>query len=175
MGGNGIALGAVADGIQRLATDSAAQTEAVAQGIREVADRSGALSAELAASSEDLIGELEQMMAAYHAADAESRQRLVQVDELGRGLARELETLQQAVTADGLVAAAAERSVARLGQVAGQAGRLAAPDADQDAAIARLEERYTMHAERLVHDQVMAACAGPPAATTELGDNIELF
>jgi len=186
MGPDGTALGAVADGIQRLAADSSGQTEAVARGIRGVADRSGHLSEELAESSQDLAGELEQTVAVFQAADGECGRRLDEIAGLGRSLAGELETLRGAIGVDARLAEALDLAMERLARAAEEAARMApaAVGPAQEEAWQRLAERYTMHAERMVHERAAAEADRAPAACVvasgaalapELGDNVELF
>jgi hypothetical protein len=178
IGEQGTALGAVADAIQRLAADSTDQTQVVALGIREVADGSGRLSAELMEFGEDLPRKLEQVIAAFHAADEENRRRLTEIGETGRSFSGELETLCAGIRADTLLADVIGRSCTRLDEIVAAAEPLAAddPGAEHTQAIQKLEEQYTMHVERAVHQQT----TGTPqpvaaAAAGDLGENVELF
>ena len=95
IGEAGIPLGAVADCIQRLAADSTAQTEIAAEGIRSVTHGSNLLVAELGESGVDLVSDLEQVMATFHTADAETRRRLGQIGGNGRSLSEKLHKLQE--------------------------------------------------------------------------------
>lgn len=178
IGEEGAALGAVADAIQRLAADSTDQTQVVALGIREVAEGSGRLSAELMESGGDLPRKLEQVIAAFHAADEENRRRLKEIDETGRSFSVELETLCAGIRADTLLADVIGRSCDRLDEIVAAAEPLAAddPDAEHAQAIQKLEEQYTMHVERAVHEQTTGT-SQPVAAAAEgdLGENVELF
>ena len=155
IGEQGSALGAVADAIQRLAADSTDQTQVVARGIREVADGSGRLSAELMESGEELTRELEQVIAAFHAADEENRRRLAEIGETGRSFSQELETLCAGIQADRLLADVIERSCGRLDEIVAAAEPLAAAIGAWSRAMSfrNLEAQYTMHAERAVHQQ----------------------
>ena len=178
IGEQGSALGAVADAIQRLAADSTDQTEVVALGIREVADGSGRLSAELMESGEQLARELEQVIAAFHAADAENRRRLAEIAETGRSFSQELENLCAGIQADRLLADVIGRSCGRLDEIVAAAEPLAARDREpeQTDAFRKLEDQYTMHAERAVHQQSTGTEeAVAVAAEGEWGENVELF
>jgi methyl-accepting chemotaxis protein len=172
IGEQGSALGAVANAIQRLAAESTCQTEVVAQGIRAVAIGSNRLSAELMDCGEGLTGELERVIAAFHTADGENRERLQEIGECGRSFSQELETLRAAIQVDQLVASVSGRSRGRLDEVVTAAEPLASDDEDLGAhdLLRGLESQYTMHAERAVHQQA----TGEDVAAA-LGANVELF
>ena len=69
-----------------------------------------------------------------------------------------------------------DESLQRLASVVEQAGTLAGAGIGpgQEEAMQKLEARYTMHVERVVHDRALAE--EPVAASAgEWGDNVELF
>jgi hypothetical protein len=190
MGDRGSALGAVADAIQRLAADSTGQTEIVAQGMREVADCSGRLSAMLMESGgEDQTAELERVIGVFHTADEENRRRLSEIGESGRSFAQELQNLSSSIQADRLLADVCERAGGRLDEVVAEATPLVTADAAsaRDDLVENLESQYTMHAERTVHrlaagepvavamEDAVPALAGVTDVPEELGENVELF
>jgi methyl-accepting chemotaxis protein len=174
IGENGAALGAVADGIQRLAADSTRQTEAASSGIGEVRDQSRNFSAEMAQSSQDFAGEMERTIAIFRSADERSGQLLPEVGTLSRRLANELEKVRNSIRADGMLAEVVDRALDRLAGIAAQV--TTEPGSEHQEALQKLEERYTMHVERLVHEREVGSEAEPvPVAGGELGDNVELF
>ena len=177
IGEPGIALGAVADGIQRLAADSNAQTGAVAEGIGLVTEGSERLAGNLGDTGADLVEALDRIMAAFQEADAETRRWLERIGEQGRAVSRELDGLGGAIHADRVLAEGVERSCERLRRIAAEAGSSdTAPITGEQAEIMRqLEAQYTMHAERTVHCETLHE-AGPAAAGgEEIGANVELF
>ena len=99
--------------------------------------------------------------------------------ETGRSFSQELETLCAGIQADGLLADVIERSCGRLDEMVaagGTSGGGRSRTRSRADAIRNLEEQYTMHAERAVHQQTTGA--GQPvaaAAAEELGENVELF
>jgi hypothetical protein len=118
------------------------------------------------------------VIAAFHAADEENRRRLTEIGETGRSFSGELETLCAGIRADTLLADVIGRSCTRLDEIVAAAEPLAAddPGAEHTQAIQKLEEQYTMHVERAVHQQT----TGTPqpvaaAAAGDLGENVELF
>jgi methyl-accepting chemotaxis protein len=177
IGEQGSALGTVADAIQRLAADSTEQTAVVALGIREVANGSGRLSAELMQSGEDLTLELEQVIAVFHTADEENRRRLTKIGATGRAFSQELESLCAGIQADRLLTAVIEKSCRSLDEIVAAAKPLAADDAGTEPdAFRKLEEQYTMRAERSVHQQTTGEeQAVGPGTGGEWGENVELF
>jgi hypothetical protein len=178
IGSQGIALGAVADGIQRMAVESTARTAEVAEGIREVAAGSERLSTELTACDADLAAELEDVNGTFHAADTETRTRLAEISGLVRSLAQELEAAANGIEADKIVADGIDEACRQLEQIEAAAGGIASAEdsADRDKALRKLEDRYTMHAERTVHQQASSDLVAPAEVSVEgWGDNVELF
>ncbi len=175
IGENGLALGAVADGIQRLAADSSGQTDAVGRGIRAVRDRSGSFCAEMQDPTQNFSAEMERIIAVFRAADTQSGCLLPEIDELGRALARELEEVRGGIQADAQLTEAVDRSLGRLAEFAERAGSEPLPQDQQE--LLEMEQRYTMAAERAVHRQAALGDPESPVvdAGGELGDNVELF
>ena len=118
--------------------------------------------------------------------NAASRRTLDLIAHDGDTLAQEIADLQVGITADRVMSEVAADCLDCLEEAAARARKAAGdPDAQRHAAILHdalrtYTLRYTMRAEREVHESLLGGAATVPpletvAAASGLGDNVELF
>lgn len=187
IGDAGSALGVVAGAMQRLAGDSSARSgEAVAliEAMHAGAARLTAGSRQDAATQQDLF--LEQMRVAIetlHSASERSFARIQTVQELGSRLCQDLVTTRENFTPGELFREAVERARIALAEAAADLDATAANDGELRTDLDDLGARYTMKAERDVHQaaseagasEQAPALAGPEAPEDDMGGTVEFF
>jgi len=186
IGSAGVALNKIAEVMQRLALESNASTEGAAGALGGLSDlaagASGREQAEAAAQN-PLTEEMRRALAGLHSSGQSSAGRAAHIGQLSAQLAEEIQALRAGISAGRLFAKVAERAMSELESIAEEAG----PAHDRHRTrehLDRLAETYTMQRQREVHAAVVglgADAAAVPvkplaaAATSDLGDNVDLF
>jgi methyl-accepting chemotaxis protein len=185
IGEAGNALGVLAEVMHRLAVDSGTIADEVSEALDGVCRRDGQPGdGEDSAGPDGMDGlrsDLRQTILDLHSTSESSFSRLQAIVALGRRLRDGIQTVRAGFSAGALFAETFQRVQAALQQAGGQAGLSQAAEHGLD----QLARKYTMQAERDVHEAVaLGASAGAsPAAETaiavaeeeDMGDNVELF
>jgi hypothetical protein len=182
IGAAGNTLDVIAAVMQGLARDSNANTETVGRSLEQMSaalDRdSGASAAWATAQSGNLVSELRRTILDLHSASESSFSRVNQITEMGAGMAGEIGAIAGSMSAGSIFATTTARVLASLECFAAPGEYGGATPAEH---LQALSDRYTMQAERDVHQAVLGGVAqtshSEPAVAVEddLGDNIELF
>ena len=174
--------------MQRLALDSNASTEDVAETLAAMSDAAKSVSGGAGGDSvpNEVIGEMQRAVLGLHTSSECSFSRVNQISALGTRLAEDIGAVRNGFSAGMLFAQVADRArreLARLGAKAGSESLKGVEDAPSQQ-LESLTKRYTMQMERDVHEALTggAAMAAAPAnvsggalAEGDLGDNVELF
>lgn len=179
-GDEGRALGVLAGAIQHLSTDARGHTRVVSDMLRKIADaaatleqsssqytETGQLTA-MAGRQEELMGRLRQVNATFQSLFAE-------VGDESKALGHALEELAGSITLDQDVCPGLNEARRELDTLV-RLAREAVPEADDVGRPERLKEllaRYTMEAERMVHETTFGAAAVAAAGAGD--DEVELF
>jgi len=188
IGTAGNALNVIAEVMQRLALDSNASTEDVAETLAAMSDAAKSVSGGAGGDSvpNEVIGEMQRAVLGLHTSSECSFSRVNQISALGARLAEDIGVVRNGFSAGMLFAQVADRArreLARLGAKAGSESLKGVEDAPSQQ-LESLTKRYTMQMERDVHEALtgVAAIAPGPAdapgvtlAEDDLGDNVELF
>ncbi len=186
LAGSGAVMEAVAEGIRGVAQQASANAAAVSLALREVESRAQRLAAVLGGNGQSsvegadiLTARIRELEANLRARGVESSRLLEAIAAGSEVLAAEISTLSEGITAHEAMSSVSSRCLRSLEQIA------ACPilaTADRGANLHGLRDRYTMHAEREVHDSFARTAApaedspiAPPATGSEYGDNVELF
>jgi methyl-accepting chemotaxis protein len=196
-GGEGAALGVLAEAIQRLSVDACAQTAAVSETLREITRATEALSGGTTAEShtgeldiEGQVGCLKGLIDSIRTMNEEVMATLAQTDAAVQELSNDIESATDGITVHGAVAAEVGSINAELEQIIAQAREIA-PEATT-IELEALTGRYTMQSERKIHASVIGTGSAalhesaaqhretptmmvPGEDGAELGDNIEFF
>ncbi|HTR39473.1 MAG TPA: hypothetical protein VMH80_26550 [Bryobacteraceae bacterium] len=186
---SGDALGVVAEVMQRLATESNQNTEAVAvvlDSMRNAADRITGPEATAAPDTPGIFGEMQSAILELHSSSERSFSRLNQIASLGARLAEDVGALRNGLTAGGLFERVALRALEELERIGALAAsqHSRARDGAPATELASLAGQYTMERERDVHRAVAEGAAAPQASAEvpqavldggDFGENVELF
>jgi hypothetical protein len=184
---SGTVMESVAECIRGVSQQAAANAARVAEGLQRMHAAVAGLTGRLRADGNGTVREAESVEANVRelarrldAAGAGHTALLTAIAEGGELLATEIADLSGGITADQGMDGAAEECLAALGGVAALARQAAGRRSGEAAPLVSARERYTMHAERAVHDSFAGRTesAPPPAAAgsgSELGGNVELF
>ena len=179
-GDEGRALGVLAEAIQHLSTDARGHTHVVSDMLRRIADAAASLEQNASQYTETeqlkaMAGRQEELMGRLRQVNATFQSLFSEVGRESDALGRDLEELAGGITlaedvCPGLMEARGELdTLVRL-------AREAVPEADDVGRPERLREllaRYTMEAERMVHETTFGSEA---VAQTRGGDEeVELF
>ena len=188
IGTAGNALNVIAEVMQRLALDSNANTEEVAETLAAMSDAAKSVSVRAGADSvsNEVIGEMRRAVLGLHASSECSFSRVNQISTLGARLAEDIGAVRHGFSAGLLFAQVADRARSELEQLGAQVGAESL-ERVEDAPTEQLESltrRYTMQMERDVHEALTGGAAmaaatadvsGVALAEGDLGDNVELF
>jgi methyl-accepting chemotaxis protein len=194
IGAAGNALTVIAEVMQRLALDSNRNTEEVAEALDRMSDAARGVSGDsghrACAIQPGPNGAIEEMRVALlelHSSSACSFSRVAQIAALGSRLGEDVGTLRSGFSAGRLFAEVVHRACGELERIGAHAGA-AVLEGLEAAPVGGLEDfakRYTMQAERDVHESMAGgSLAAPstaidesrvPVADGDLGDNVEFF
>lgn len=193
IGATGNALNVIAEGIQRLALDSNANTEdaagtleAMSEAARRVSGGSGGAASDARGSTNEVIERMRRAILELHSSSESSFSRVNQIAASGAGLAAAIGAARGGFSAGALFAQVVHRARGELERIGAQAGDgpLESAGAAATEQLEGLAKRYTMQTEREVHESVARgsaiaeALAAPPGTAIgdgDLGDNVELF
>ncbi len=196
IGAAGKALTVIAEVMQRLALDSNRNTEAVAQALDRMSDGtrgvSGASDHRECAIQRGPGGAIDEMRAAVrelHSSSECSFSRVAQIAALGSRLGEDVGALHQRLPAGrgGSPAEVVHRACGELERIGAHQSPvpLEGLEASPVLGLEDLAKRYTMQAERDVHDRIASGSAVTQSAPADvpkvpledgdLGDNVELF
>ena len=173
IGARGDPLSVIAGVMQRMVADSGAKTQDAAGALAAIGDAARSLSG--GEDPQKDAGEacefLRRAITEMHAASELSDSRVKQILEIRARLAGDIHALRSGFTAGELVAGVLQRACGELDRIAAllPEDREGAPGLDQVAG------RYTMQAERDVHQTVLQGAPAETAAEQPLGDNVELW
>jgi hypothetical protein len=186
IGPAGNALNTIAEVMQGLALDSDTGAESVAFTLDAMAAAAARVSGGSHGAGE-LSSEIRHMVLELHSSSECSFSRVNQIAVMGARLGENISAVRNGFSAGRLFAAVVNRVCGELERAGAQAGQ-GPPDgvaAASEPRLERLTERYTMQAERDVHESVAGrapvtpapSTAAPPTAPEDgwLGDNVELF
>jgi len=180
---SGVVMEAVAEGIRGISQQASSSAAATGGLLREVERAAGRLSTVLGTGIEgQRAGELAsrtcRLAEEVCAASAAGRRLLHSLAGHSDKLAGDIQALRGDVVADRVLAGISADCLDALAKIAVpvRAGKLA----ERRPALSRTEGRYTMHAERHVHDVftgagAIRAAVEVPEAASEFGANVELF
>ncbi|WP_243363914.1 methyl-accepting chemotaxis protein [Fundidesulfovibrio terrae] len=183
-GEEGKALGVLASAIQKLSVDARSQTDKIAALLASV--DAGSLDVEAIAGAsvdaktfESSIAELDAEMANLKALDEHVAQAALSVQKEASRLSSDIEaTVSSLDFQQGLLSAMAAAED-RLKELSGELGAVLPKDlvVTHSPQLREMLERYTMDAERLVHEDVLGIAPGQQAVLDggDYGDNVELF
>ena len=188
IGTAGNALNVIAEVMQRLALDSNANTEDVAQTLAAMSDAAKSVSGHAGtyAVPNEVVGEMQRAVLGLHTSSECSFSRVNQISALGARLAEDIGAVRNGFSAGSLFAQVADRARGELDRLGAKAGSESL-EGVEDAPTEQLEsltKRYTMQMERDVHEALTGGAAIAPApadapgvtlAEDDLGDNVELF
>ena len=180
IGAAGNALNTIAEDMQGLARQSSAVTEDTAVALDAM---SAAVARVASGSPPDAGGVADRMKTAVldlHSSSESSFSRVKRIVAVGARLATAVAEVRAGFSAGRMVAETVGRARRELDRLAAQAGQPSLDAPVPAMQLASLAKRYTMRAERDVHQSV---AGGPPAAEivnaipseADLGDNVELF
>lgn len=205
LGGEGAALGVLAEGIQRLVGDTRQQTLAVAEKLESIIATSRGLAATDGSDEKDcdlelsfLNNDIDTMLRSLRSLNEDSHASLSQVKEQGDLLSQDLQRVGAEINVHERAADVINQVLAGLQQIENQMqsqGALPGLGANGDSEIEMLHSNYTMKAERLVHVSVASSPVTLPSQPSparwindsdtgikkeefneeDLGDNVELF
>jgi len=194
-GGDGAALGVLAEAIQRLSLDARSQTGAITNMLKSVTDASGDLCRDVDAETSALEGEvlvitadLGELLRILRKVNGDFISHLESIDRFVESLNSDIGSATSGITVH-------QRTETVLGKVidelAGLVSRMrpiveSSPNSTTLANITDLSGRYTMHSERKIHEAIArvkvtdAAEGYIPAAASGgvsgvFGENVELF
>lgn len=177
-GDEGRALGVLAGAIQHLSTDARGHTHVVSDMLRRIADAAASLESNasqytetgqlkaMAVRQEELMDRLRQVNATFQSLFGE-------VGQESEALGLALEELAGGITLDQDVCPGLNEARKELDELV-RLAREAVPEADDVGRPERLREllaRYTMEAERMVHETAF----GSAAMADDGGDEVDLF
>ena len=185
IGAAGEPLEAIAAALLRLLEEREGASEAADAAVATIAERVRA-AIEASSNSDDaedagLLEQLRKRMDEMHALNEQTAQRSRGISSIAAGLSGEVDTLRHGISAERVFSATANDCCETLQKIMAQATVEGRP-LDHESLL-RLKERYTMNAERDVHDAIFNA-AGPAVAAAiigssdpnaEFGENVELF
>jgi len=193
IGSAGNALTVIADVMQRLSLDSNRNTEEVAAALdrmsdaaRGVAGASDQRAGAIQPGPGDAIHEMRAALLELHSSNECSYSRVAQIAALGSRLGEDVGALRSGFSAGRLFAEVVDRACGELERIGARAGT-APLEGIEAAPVQGLEDfakRYTMQAERDVHESMASGTAVASSAPDEsrvpiedgdLGDNVELF
>lgn len=174
---SGMAMQAVVGEICRVSRDASACAEGVAVTLRQVRTLAETL-AEVgeqsdAHSVQESVTRLATLSSQLQASNRQKGESLSHVARDAESLSSDIAALSRSITAGESLNTVCGECVGLLTALAGDCG----PSPAARAAIEDAGARYTMHAERRVHEALHQAPPAPPAAGegNALGDNVELF
>lgn len=187
-GEQGKAMGVLAASVQQLSREANAQTDGVAALLRDISQAAASMGAQAdsfldTGQVRGMVGRLQEVVASLKDIDRESGEGFSNLQAESGKLGRDVSDLTAGIVFHRQAAEqfdAAESGLADLEQEA----RVLSPldkDLHRPERLERLLRRYTMEAERLVHESALDASArqgGAAAATSasqEEWDNVELF
>ena len=174
--------------MQRLALDSNANTEDVAETLAAMSEAAKSVSGVAGADSvpNKVIDEMQRAVLGLHSSSECSFSRVSQIAALGAQLAAEIGAVRNGFSAGLLFAQVADRARGELERLGAQAGgeSLEGVEGAPTEQLESLAKRYTMQMERDVHEALTGGTAmaakpsdmsGVALAEGDLGDNVELF
>jgi hypothetical protein len=186
IGPAGNALNVIAEVMQRLALDSSACTEDAAGTLAAMQDAAARVSGGGDAAANQAVDQMRHTVVELHTSSERSFARVNQIAALGAQLAEHIGAVRGGFSAGRLFAETVGRAreeIDRIGARAGLGSLESAPPVPGQ--LESLADRYTMQAERDVHQSAAGGPAGQPdtlpaapdavPADGELGDNVELF
>lgn len=181
-GEEGKALGVLASAIQKLSVDARGQTDRIMELLATVDSSSLALAqtqGEQGGAFEAVVADLDNEVAGFRAMEEQAAQLAGRVQALASGLSDEIgRTVQTLEFRYGLITEMTQAE-SKLGDLC-DGLRKVLPEGAETAESPKLREmldRYTMEAERLVHENVLGISPGSSAEQDggEFGGNVELF
>jgi hypothetical protein len=191
---SGHALNVLADVMLRVAFESNQKTEQAAAALdsmsrtlqhTSVSDENRTV--EGASDSDDVAGEMRDAILKLHAASERSVARVMQIAGMNASLRDDIRSVRESLSVGPLFAQVVAGALDDLHRMADEASRGASRNIDPASAqnLDRFAIRYTMQAEREVHESMTQSSATSNAASLEaprirlaesdLGDNVELF
>ena len=195
IGAAGNGLNVIADVLRRVAVDSNRNTEDVAAALDAMSAAVQAVTAGPSGAvsrgdpeAEEGAGQMRAAILELRASSESSFRRVTEIATLGSRLGEEIGSLRSGLTAGPLFAAVVARARAELRRIGAEErpAAFSSLELDSSESLASHAQRYTMQAERDVHEAVVQGAATPaagapsaePAAERQdggLGDNIEFF
>jgi methyl-accepting chemotaxis protein len=183
-GEEGKALGVLASAIQKLSVDARSQTDKISQLLASV--DAGSLDVEAIAGAsvdartfEASIAELDTEMARLKALDTHVAQAALAVQKEASGLSSDIKRTVDSMGFQRGLLSAMTTAEDKLKGIAGNLGAVLPADlvVTHSPQLREMLERYTMDAERLVHQDVLGIEPGEGASqgSGDYGDNVELF
>ncbi len=193
IGASGDALNMLADAMHRVALDSSQNTEAAAallDSMSEAVERISTGTAPQTASStgtDPVVDEMRQAVLDLHSDSERSFGRMNDIALLNSRLRDAIQSLRDSLSVGPLFAQVVAQARAGLERIGAQAGAVSPENQGPAAApdMAQFAARYTMQAERDVHESLTRAARAPDpvpvlaaaiaTGAENLGDNVELF
>jgi hypothetical protein len=192
LGDAGDALNTIAEAMSHMDRDSIRDTEVAADALRSMdeavhhafdePDQAG-----LDAKTQQLLDELRTAVSELHTSSETSCHRVNQIAALGSDLGREIQAVRAGLSAGRLFAQTVQSARDQLQRIASETEPVPqdAPDLAASLDLERLSGRYTMQAEREVHENLIRGSSVPAPDSAgqvasapdggDLGDNVELF
>jgi hypothetical protein len=187
-GGNGAALGVLAESIHQLSKDARSQTAKVSDAFRLILSAAGELRAGIASNDGGetaesglggIVGDLERLLGALRTMDTGVESLLDRMEVPARNLAGDIDALVAGIDVHHTVDRVLKEAVSRLKDIEREADALV-PDHHGACKARNLglhQARYTMQGERRIHQSVLSTAvpAATPVTHDGFGDNVELF
>ncbi|OYV95876.1 MAG: hypothetical protein B7Z62_09275 [Deltaproteobacteria bacterium 37-65-8] len=186
-GGDGAALGVLAESIQGLSKDTREQTAKVSDAFQAILSAAGELRGGIGPSGageqaesgvRGIIGDLETLLGELHGLGAGVESLLAQMEVPAHALSSDIGTLVAGIDVHHTVDRVLREAATRLKGIEREADALV-PDHDGAGKAGNLglhRARYTMQGERRVHEAILdTAAPAAPADHDGLGNNVELF
>jgi methyl-accepting chemotaxis protein len=166
---SGAVMEAVAQGIRRVAQSACAAAAGAGEALRRLEAAAGALATTLhrdaagdAGRAGDLAGHIERIVSGLATSGAEHRRLLASLASSGDRLAEETAALRQNMRADRVMAETSADCLASLEGIASRVRGLERSGGGQPPWLSLAQSRYAMHAEREVHASFTAKLAVSP-------------
>ena len=184
-GEEGAALGVLAEAIQKLSIDAIDHTTAVSSTLQDILAVKERLSgwgcvqsSRLETEVHDMVANLSTLLDVLRAVTETLHRSLTRMDDAVTLLSTDIDQVTVGLTVHHKVSRVLEGTVQGLGEIIGQARRIA-PASARSADLQELAGRYTMQSERRIHQSLLKGTAtereSSPPNDQELGGNVELF
>lgn len=184
LAGTGVVMEAVAEGIRSTSGSASQNARAAGQALRDVEATAAKMNA-LAANEADmgmaceLAAQVRQITSELHLAGQHSTRMLESIAEASQRLSAKIAVLEEGIAASQVFGELSESCIASLREISTLLKPVRGKTKGAGATLARATTKYTMRAEREVHNEFIGA--GCPHADpwapqgSEFGENVELF